>query len=128
MIISKYIYMHYFLKFYQNITDFFSKFFKEWLVNTGQDANFEEMSKETLASTLHLFYPSACQKPKNYQEQEDFYQKQTLVNICSAINRHKQMPPYNCTWDLMKDSKFKAPNRSFSGNLRKQKDEGHDMS
>ena len=38
------------------------------------------------------------------------------------------MLPYNRMWDLMKDSEFKAANRSFSRNLRKQKDEGHDTS
>ena len=54
----------------------------------------------------------------------EHYQKQSLVNIRSVINRHLQLPPFNRTWDLVKDSDFQQANRVFSGNLITQKEKG----
>ena len=68
-------------------------FFTEWLHTTGRDQNFEQMDKEVLAETLHIFYPYARQKPKQDSAECLPYQKQSLINICSAINRHLQLPP-----------------------------------
>lgn len=81
----------------------------EWLREDGRDENFEEMSKEVLADTLRVFYPSARQV--NSQP----YQKQSLVNIRSAINRHLTLPPYNKTWNIMRDPEFIAANKTFAG-------------
>ena len=60
--------------------------FTEWLEEKGYNTNFEELTKEQLAEILRLFYPSARQKPKKGST-EDF----------------GPPPPYNRTWDLMKD-------------------------
>ena len=87
------------------------------------------MSKENLAATLRIFYPSARQKPrKDSQEEGEHYQNQSLINIHSVLNCHLQMPSFNRTWDLMRDKEFRPANRAFAGNLRKQKDEGKDTS
>ena len=88
----------------------------EWLRETGRDENFEEMSKTGLADTLCLFYPSVRQKPTTPDEKPKTYAKQSFVNIRSSINRHLQLPPFNHTWDITKDSEFKTANKSFSGN------------
>lgn len=85
--------------------------YTDWLQEVRRDTNFEEMSKEVLADTLREFYPSARQV--NGQP----YQKQSLVNLRSAINRHLGLPPYNRTWNLMRDQEFAAANKTFSGDL-----------
>ena len=77
------------------------------------DTEFEQMSKEVLADTLREFYPSARQVPQDEEEEGKSYAKQSLINIHSAINRHLQLPPYNKTWDLMKDKEFLAANKVF---------------
>lgn len=82
----------------------------EWLVETGRDTNFEELDKKNLAATLRIFYPSACQG--NGQP----YQKQSLINVRSAINRHLQNPPHNKIWNIMRDPEFIAANKVFAGN------------
>ena len=89
------------------------------------------MSNEQLADTLRPFYPSARQRPKKGTPPEalsEHYQKQPLINIRSALNRHLQLPPYDRTWDLVKDPIFKPANRVFSGNLITQKELGLDTS
>ena len=78
------------------------------------NTNFEEMSKEELADALRKFYPSARQSTKDGEEGKP-YAKQSLINICSGINRHLQLLPFNKTWDLMNDRDFIAANRVFKG-------------
>lgn len=91
----------------------------DWLFKTGRDPNFEQASKEVLAATLRIFYPSIKQangKP---------YQKQTLINLRSSINRHLSLPPHHKNWDLITDPAFKSANTVFTGNLRLQKKLGN---
>lgn len=78
------------------------------------------MSKQVLGDTLRLFYPSA------QKQNGEHYQKQSLINLRSSINRHLNLPPFHKNWDLMKDPEFKSSNTVFSGNLRMQKDQGLD--
>lgn len=68
------------------------------------------MNKEQLANTLREFYKSARQLDGKH------YQKQSLINIRSSINRYLQQPPFNSTWNLMHDAEFTSANRTFSGN------------
>ena len=91
---------------------------------------FGKISKEDLPETLRLFYPSARQRPKKGSTEElgPHYQRQSLVYIRSAINCYLQIPPFNHTWDLMKDKEFKCANKVFSGNLVVQKAQGSDTS
>ena len=96
----------------------------EWLLWKGLDVQFEQMSKEVLADTLRLFYPSARQAPEQGKDEGKPYAKQSLINIRSSINRYLQLPPHNMTWDLMRDKEFLAANRVFKGNLRDQKEKG----
>lgn len=91
----------------------------EWLIKTGRDPNFEEASKDVLAATLRIFYPSV-KKPNG-----EMYQKQTLINLRSSINRHLSLPPYHKNWDLITDPAFKSANTVFNGNLRLQKKLGN---
>ena len=76
------------------------------------------MSKEALAETLRHFYPAARQKPKESEQFEQPYAKQSLINIRSAINRHLQLPPHNKTWDLIKDVEFTTANKVFAGKFK----------
>lgn len=80
------------------------------------------MSKEVLADTLRVFYPSVRQK------NGEVYQKQSLINLRSGLNRYLLLPPLNWPWNLMHDIEFKASNTVFSGNLRIQKENGLDKS
>ena len=73
------------------------------------------MSKQVLADTLREFYPSVRQSPENNESEGKPYAKQSLINIRSALNRHIQLPPYNMTWDLMKDLEFLPANKVFKG-------------
>lgn len=90
--------------------------------DTGRDTAFEELSKQNLADTLRVFYSSVRQK------NGEVYQKQSLTNIRSSLNRHLSLPPFNGSWDLMHDAEFKAANRVFTGNIRLQKEQGLDKS
>lgn len=89
------------------VTKFFL-FNSDWLFETGRDIMFENMDKKNFAETLRNFYPSVRQA--NGQP----YQKQSLINIRSAINRHMQNPPYNSTWNIMRDAEFTAANKVFA--------------
>ena len=70
---------------------------------------------ENLAEILRKFYPSARQKNDNNDGKGLPNAKQSLINIRSAINWYLQLPPHNKTWDLVKDSEFKAANITFKG-------------
>ena len=61
------------------------------------------MDKKNLAEIPHRFYPSARQKPE-----DDKIEWNHVQSSRSAINRHLQLPPFNKTWDLVKDNEFKA--------------------
>ena len=66
----------------------------EWLQDNKMDPNFEEYPKEKLAEMLRQFYSSARKQTiSEDQEEGEVYQKQSLVNIRSAINQHLQNPP-----------------------------------
>ena len=96
-----------------NTTDnyFFFLIISEWLVETGH----RHMSKDVLADTLRLFYPSVRQKGTNDFDEPKPYAKQSLINIQSSVNRNLHLPPYNKNWDLMHDSEFLSANLVFSG-------------
>jgi hypothetical protein len=52
------------------------------------------------------------------------YKASTLDNLRHSLNRYLKSPPWNKTYDIIKDVEFRASNESFKGALRELKDEG----
>lgn len=107
--------------FYTHI--FFSCYIQtEWLISTNRSADFEELPTEILAGILRQFFGAVRKKDKTP------YSKSGMINIRSGLNQYLQSPPNNRIINLMRNDAFQNSNKVFTGRMRKNKEDGLDVS
>ena len=94
----------------------------EWLDWHKKDPNFEDYPDILLAETLREFFGSV----KSKQGKE--YSKSSMINLRSGLNRYLTYPPNSRIINLMHNDIFQRANLVFKGRLRKNKQEGNDVS
>ncbi len=105
--------------YYRNPT--FSKSsisFPDWLATKNYDIKFECLAEGRLSSLLREFFASVRTK------QGKPYSKSAMVSLRSGLNRHLQLPPYNRNINIMRDSMFSTANQVFTGQVKKNREEG----
>ena len=100
------------------VTIFF--FFSEWLLAKGLPVRFEELSVEDLAKQLLQFYAEVRQRNGKP------YSRSGLINIRASIQRYLASPPFNKTFNIMKDREFSAANQVIQGTIKVMREAGLD--
>ena len=80
---------------------------REYLKESGQDSDFEEFGEVHLSEVLGQFYLNARKPDGNH------YKISSLENIRYGLNRYLRSPPYNKTFDIIKDATFSDANVDF---------------
>ncbi|KAK3107462.1 hypothetical protein FSP39_015114 [Pinctada imbricata] len=90
---------------------------KAYLREVEQSESFEEFTCEQLNEVLSHFYLDAR------RENGEMYKANSLESIRHSINRYLKSPPYNKTFDLIKDDEFREANTAFRAALAELKRE-----
>ena len=78
----------------------------------GKDEQFEELDATELAENLKSFYAEVRDKEGHR------YSHSTLTGIRAGLNRHIKMPPFNRTFDIIRDTSFIQANHVFDGYVK----------
>lgn len=99
----------------------------DFLISSGKNAQFEDMSDEVLAENLRLFYGCVRQIPKPGESIGREYSRSGYRNIRAGLQRHLVSPPNNRDINLMSGSAFRMANQVYEGKLKSLKRAGKDQ-
>ena len=92
--------------------------FQSFLKENGLTTAIEELEPEELAEHLGSFYFNARTVDGG------LYKRSSLDNFRHSLNRYLRAPPFNKTFDIIKDSVFREANDNFKAALTELKQEG----
>ncbi|XP_021348216.1 uncharacterized protein LOC110447090 isoform X2 [Mizuhopecten yessoensis] len=93
------------------------KIFQEWnKETTGAHLDMGIVPVHQLAESLGKFYCEARLLPKNENDVENLYHRNSLISIRTAINRH--LSDIHRNVDIVRDTEFKTPNGILDGLLK----------
>ena len=92
--------------------------FQSFLKEKGLTTAIEELEPEELAEHLGSFYFNARTVDGG------LYKRSSLDNFRHSLNRYLRAPPFNKTFDIIKDSVFREANDNFKAALTELKQEG----
>ena len=93
-----------------------------WLQENNYGRDFENLPAEMLAERLRVFFTTTRTK------EGKTYSRSSMVNLWSGLNRYLQNPPHNRIVNLMDNKVFQNANKVFTGQLKKNRNEGLDVS
>ena len=88
--------------------------------HTYREPEFEELPPEILAETLRQFYAEVRTRDGAH------YSRSSLVNICAALQRHITAPPFNRTFNKLRDAVFGPVNQAIQGQIKQLRATGKD--
>ena len=95
-----------------------AKVFKDYLLERGQQADFEKFDVLKLDEWLGQFYMDLRRSDGT------FYKVNSLESIRHGINRYLKNPPFNSKMDIIKDAAFNDSNTNFKAVLAELKRSG----
>ncbi|KAK3086405.1 hypothetical protein FSP39_017969 [Pinctada imbricata] len=92
-----------------------AKLFKEYLSEKGSDPDFENFAESVIDQKLSQFYMDLR------KTDGEKYKVNSMESIRHGINRYLRSPPFNKTFDIIKDGSFGESNQNFKAVLAELK-------